>query len=185
MWLVGRVWVASCPRDARPASLSCSLCLPGLVGSVGRVRSRPRGASCPPPVASFSWALSIRPLPKGMSIGPPGGEFLEVGERRARWGRPTSPDPRPRPKVGVAGAAPPLMPLASRHPWPPTAERTELLCYRFSAISAANLRGAQKPPSVEGGGGVSHAWLSSLAVVEAWLAGGLAVAPSLRAEVPM
>lgn len=29
-----------------------------------------------------------------------------------------------------------------------------------------------------GGVGVSRAWLSSLAVAEAWLAGGLAVAPS-------
>lgn len=57
MWRVGRVWVASCPRDARPASLSCSLCLPGRVGSVGRVRSRARGASSPPPVASFSGSL--------------------------------------------------------------------------------------------------------------------------------
>lgn len=51
--------------------------------------------------------LTVRPLPKGMSIGPPRGEFLEVGERRARWGCPTSSDPRPHPKVGAAGAAPP------------------------------------------------------------------------------
>lgn len=41
----------------RPASLSCSLCLPGRVGSVGCVRSRPSGASSPPPVASFPESL--------------------------------------------------------------------------------------------------------------------------------
>lgn len=55
----------------------------------------------------LSWLPPSDLCPEGCQIGPPGGEFLKVGERRARWGRPTSPDPRQRPKVGVAGAAPP------------------------------------------------------------------------------
>lgn len=69
-----------------------------------------------------------------MPPGPSRGEFLEVGGRRARWGRPASADPRPRPKVGEAGAVPPhtsSLPL-SRASSP---SRTVLLGYRFFSNS--------------------------------------------------
>lgn len=89
---------------------------PGAGWKCGACTFAPAWRLQPATRRQFSWALSIRPLPKGISIGPPGGEFLEVREKRARWGRPTSPDPRPRPKVGVAGAAPPLCLLSPAIP---------------------------------------------------------------------
>lgn len=122
------------------ASVACSLCLPGRVGSVGRVRSRPRGTSSPLPVVA---CFPGSPLPEGTSARPPGREFLEVRERRARWDRTTSTDPRPCPKVGAAGAAPPhtaclprFRALEARNP-----TRTVLPGYRFPVIFSCQLAG--------------------------------------------
>lgn len=91
------------------AACKCVVCVHGCA------RSSP---PAPSPGASFPGTPPpprARPLPEGTPPGLPG-EFHQVGGKRAGWGCPASPDPRQRPKVSAAGAAPPPSRLLPNQP---------------------------------------------------------------------